>query len=221
MKQRTLEYLVPILLALATLALYARTLAPGVVDADGGEFQFAAWNFSFVHPTGYPLYLILGGLFQHLVPFGDPAYRLNLFTALTAALAVAVLYLVVYTITGQRLAALIASASFALTRTFWFDANAAETYDLNAFFIALLLLLALRWQAKPRASTLALFALAFGLALTHHRTVVLWAVPFAVFFVLRIAYAVKRKTYSVKRETHSVGPSSVLGLRSWFLRITL
>ena len=170
----------------AAFVLYMRTLAPDVVDADGGEFQFAAWNFSFAHPTGYPLFLILGGLFQHLVPFGNPAYRLNLFTAITAALAVAVLYLVVNEMTRHRAAAVIAAASFALTRTFWYDANAAETYDLNAFFIALLIFLAMRWQAEPSAKQFAAFAFVYGLALTHHRTIILWIPAFALFFLVVI-----------------------------------
>ncbi|HEX7593990.1 MAG TPA: DUF2723 domain-containing protein, partial [Anaerolineae bacterium] len=119
-----LDALIAFVIALASLLLYLRTLAPDVVDADGGEFQFAAWNFSFVHPTGYPLFLILGGAFQHLVPFGNPAYRLNLFTAITAALAVAAVYFAAHEVTRQRGAAIIAAASFALTRTFWFDASA-------------------------------------------------------------------------------------------------
>ncbi|MGB8644900.1 MAG: hypothetical protein WCF84_06665, partial [Anaerolineae bacterium] len=34
--------------------LYLRTLAPGVLPGDSGEFQFAAWGWTLVHPTGYP-----------------------------------------------------------------------------------------------------------------------------------------------------------------------
>lgn len=178
-----LDKLIPFTLALASFALYLRTLAPDVVDADGGEFQFAAWNFGFVHPTGYPLYLILGGLFQHLVPMGNPAYRLNLFTAMTAALAVAMFYLVAHELTRHRGASIIAALSFALTRTFWYDASAAETYALHALFIALLLFIALRWQSEPTANKFAACCFVFGLALTHHRTVLLWLPALAVFFV--------------------------------------
>lgn len=173
-----------LIVVLAIFLFYLRTLAPDVVDADGGEFQFAAWNFSFVHPTGYPLYLILGGIFQHLVPLGNPAYRLNLFTAITAALAVGAVYLASQEITNHRGAAMIAAASFALTRTFWYDASAAETYDLNAFFVALLIYIALRWQAEPTTKKFAAFCFANGLALTHHRTVLLWLPVFALFFVI-------------------------------------
>jgi hypothetical protein len=168
-------------LALASFLLYLRTLAPDVVDADGGEFQLAAWNFGFVHPTGYPLYLIFGGLFQHLVPLGNPAYRLNLFTALTAACAVAALYLAAHGITRHRGAAILAAFSFAVTRAFWYDASAAEAYDLNAFFVALLIFIALRWQAAPSAKKLAVFCFAYALALTHHRSIVLWIPAFALF----------------------------------------
>jgi len=191
-------------LALATFLLYLRTLAPDVVDADGGEFQFAAWNFGFVHPTGYPLYLMLGGLFQHLVPIGNPAYRLNLFTALTAALAVAMVYLAVNQLTRHRAASMIAAASFAVSRTFWYDASAAETYAFNAFFVALLTYIALRWQADPTANKFATFCFALGLALTHHRTVLLWLPAFALFFLVSgFRFHASRLTHHVLRFTFS------------------
>ena len=173
------------LIALATLLLYALTLAPDIVDGDGGEFQFAAWNFAFAHPTGYPLYLLLGGMFQHLLSFvSTPAYWLNFFTALTAALAVAILYLTLHSLTASRGAAIVAAVAFALTRQFWHDAGAAEVYALHIFFVALLLALALRWQVEPSAEKFAWFCFTLGLALTHHRSIILWLPAFALFFVL-------------------------------------
>lgn len=178
------DKLIPFALAFASFALYLRTLAPDVVDADGGEFQFAAWNFGFVHPTGYPLFLILGGAFQHLVPIGNPAFRLNLFNAIIAAFAVAIVYLVALELAQHRGAAITAAASFALTRTFWYDASSAEVYALHVFFVALLLYIALRWQAQTTTREFAMFCFVFGLALTHHRAVVLWLPAFALFFLL-------------------------------------
>lgn len=192
-------------LPLASLALYLWTLAPDVVDADGGEFQFAAWNFGFVHPTGYPLFLILGGAFQHLVPIGNPAFRLNLFNAIIAALAVVTLYFAINELAHHRGAAMIAAMSFALTRTFWYDASAVEVYALHTFFVALLLYLMLRWQAAPTARKFATFCFVFGLALTHHRAVVLWLPAFTVFFaycVFRTAYAIKTQ-YAIRNIIHT------------------
>ncbi len=213
------DAIVTLALAIASLVFYLRTLAPGVVDADGGELQFAAWNFSFVHPTGYPLFLILGGLTQHLLAVGDPAYRLNVFTAFTAALAVGMLYLAVKELTCRRSSAAIAALSFAVTRTFWFDASAAEVYDLNAFFLALLLFLALRWQASASARAFGAFCFVFGLALTHHRTMILWAPAFALFFV-KVGLQLRRsKDFRGLRELEGLRTSSRPNWRT--LRVTL
>ncbi len=170
---------------LTSLLVYISTLAPDVVFGDGGEFQFAAWTFSFVHPTGYPLYLILGGIFQHLLSFtSTPAYWLNFFTALSAVGAVVLLYLILRAMGVAHGAAFLAALSLAVARQFWYDALAAEVYALHAFFVALLLLLALRWQAAPDADKAVWFCFAFGLALTHHRAIVLWIPALACFFLL-------------------------------------
>lgn len=171
-------------LMIVSFFLYLYTLAPDVLDSDGGEFQFAAWNFSFVHPTGYPLFLILGGIFQHLVPIGTPAFRLNVLNAIIAAFAVGVLYLAAYEITHEKIWSALAAASFALSRTFWFNAGGAEVYALNALLLALLIFLAARWQNDPGSRTFALFCLAYGLGLTHHRTLALWLPAFALYFLL-------------------------------------
>ncbi len=189
------DALVTFAVALASFLLYLRTLAPGVVDADGGEFQFAAWNFSFVHPTGYPLYLILGGLFQHLVLIGDPAFRLNVFTAVTGALAAGAVNLAAREMTRHRGAALFAAATFALSRTFWFDASAAETYALNAFFVALLIFIALRWQSNPSVKTFTAFCFVYGLGLAHHRTIILWIPAFVLFFAF-VAWHLRRSFHA-------------------------
>ena len=57
-------------LALAAFGLYLATLALTVLEADGGEFQFVPWLPGIAHPTGYPLYILLGWLWTHLLPFG-------------------------------------------------------------------------------------------------------------------------------------------------------
>jgi len=82
-----------LLLIAFALGLYLRTLAPGLLSGDPGEFQFAAWRLGLAHPTGYPLYLLLGSAWQHLLAFVgvDPAAALNAFSAVIGALAVALL----------------------------------------------------------------------------------------------------------------------------------
>ncbi len=89
---RLIDPLVALGVGLSAFALYLRTLAPGLLWGDPGEFQFAAWLAGLAHPTGYPLYLILGWLWTHALPWGDPAWRMNLFSALWGGVAAGLTY---------------------------------------------------------------------------------------------------------------------------------
>ena len=68
--------LIAIGLFIISLTLYLTTLAPSVVTLfdDSLEFQLVTYQLGIAHPTGYPLYTILGKLFTFL-PVGDGAPR--------------------------------------------------------------------------------------------------------------------------------------------------
>ncbi|PYK16703.1 MAG: hypothetical protein DME55_11785, partial [Verrucomicrobia bacterium] len=91
---------------LVALLLYSRTLAPTVTPTDSGELIVVARGLGIAHPPGVPLWIILAHL-ASLVPFGNVAQRINLSSALFAALACAMLTLVVaeLIITASYLAA--------------------------------------------------------------------------------------------------------------------
>jgi len=195
-RRSLLDLLIAVLLGGATFVLYASTLAPTVLAGDGGEFQFVPYLLGVAHPTGYPLYLLLGWAWSHLLPVGDVAYRLNLFSAFWAALAVGMLYPAARILLRQaypnllplirRLLAILAAATFAVTPTLWSQAVIAEVYGLHVFFVVLLFFLLLTWadgtrQATPSNRTLLLAAGCFGLSLTHHRTTLLLAPAVLVF----------------------------------------
>ncbi|MGC8780994.1 MAG: glycosyltransferase family 117 protein [Anaerolineae bacterium] len=175
--------------ALLAFLLYLRTLAPGLLGGDSGEFQFAAWLGGFAHPTGYPLYLLMGRLWTHLVPFGDPAWRMNLLSAIWAAVAVGLFYLLARQVLAlvvrsgplACLSALAAAALFAATPTFWSQAVIAEVYTLNTALLVALLWALVRWAATGRMCWLDAAAVVFGLGLAHHRTAILW-LPAIVLF---------------------------------------
>lgn len=134
-----------LLLFAGTFGLYLRTLAPGLLGGDSGEFQVAAWHLGLAHPTGYPLYLMVGSLWQHLLALGGatPAYALNIFSALLGAAAVALLYLCMIgwlqsPIGVRRTAALFTTIFFAVNFTFWSQNLIAEVYTLHTLFIVLI-----------------------------------------------------------------------------------
>jgi len=186
------DAIISTLIGLAAFALYLRTLAPSVVFIfdDTLEMQYVVPRLGILHPTGYPLYTLLGKLFTLVVPLNDVAFRLNLFSAVCAALAVAFVYLVAHQLVQHRFAALIAALTFAVGETFWAQAVVAEVYALQMLLVAVILLLTLRLSLPaPRPS---LYPLAFilGLGLAHHRLVVLLlpAIVLYVFLVNRMLF---------------------------------
>jgi hypothetical protein len=83
-----------------SLGIYIKTLSPSVGFVDSGELTVVSYTLGIAHPTGYPLYTLLGRLFTFL-PVGSIAWRMNLASAIFASLSVLVLYyLSLYLFTG-------------------------------------------------------------------------------------------------------------------------
>lgn len=183
--------LIALLLFVLTAALYLQTVAPGLLDGDAGEFQFAAWRLGLAHPTGYPFYLVLGSLWQHALALVgvSPASALNAFSAWIGAGAVALLYLLMTRwLAGParlgRGVALFTALLLAVNPTFWSQNLIAEVYTLHVLFLLLILWVAhgqppARQQPQsPQQFARTTITLAFltGLALTHH-AMILWLLP--------------------------------------------
>ncbi len=171
-----------ILLFLLTFGVFLRGLAPSVATIfdDSLEFPLVVHRLAIAHPTGYPLYILLGKLFSLLNP-ANVAFQLNLMSAFFGALAVAMVYragvaMLPHPTAARRAGAWLAALMFGLGPVFFSQATLAEVYTLNAFFIAAMLWLALRkrWLA---------LAFLFGLSQTHHRTAILLAPALAVWLI--------------------------------------
>ncbi len=173
--------------ALVAFLLYLRTLAPTVLHYDPNGLydsvmlQVKAYVLGIPNPTGYPTYIMLAHLFTYL-PFGDVGYRVNLASAVFAALAVFAVYALCRRLTGMVAPAVVAALLFGLSRTFWSQAVIAEVYTLNAFFVAVALLALLIWRETRRDRHLLLAAFLVGLSMTHHMTSGL-LLPAALLFV--------------------------------------
>lgn len=180
------EWLIAAGLFVSSFALYLRTLAPSVAFMfdDSLEMQSIVPRLGIPHPTGYPLYALLGKLFTLIVPLNDAAFRLNLFSALCAALTIPVLYFTLRQLSAHQIPSLVGALLFAVSRTFWEQAVVAEVYALQMLLAGLILLAALRWGAQPNARRFYWLALAMGLGLAHHRLVVLLYPAIAVYVLL-------------------------------------
>lgn len=69
---------------------YLFTTAPTVIQIDSGELAAAQYTLGIAHPTGYPLFTIIGYLFSHIpLPF-TKIFQLNLLSALYCSFAIAI-----------------------------------------------------------------------------------------------------------------------------------
>lgn len=72
----------PYLIGLLTFIIYLFTIAPSVVEIDSGELAAVQATLGIAHPTGYPLFTIIGYLFLQLpLPFSE-IYQATLLAAL-------------------------------------------------------------------------------------------------------------------------------------------
>ncbi len=129
------RWLLVMLLVLAFLAIYIRTAAPGLLSGDSAEFQLAAVTLGVAHPTTYPLYTVLGYLATQLIPFGEPAWRVTLVSAICAAFAVGLQCLLALRLGVSRRGAFFAAALLGVTPGLWNAATLAEVYALLALLI--------------------------------------------------------------------------------------
>jgi hypothetical protein len=176
---------------LTALLVYRMTLAPGLDFIDSGELGTVACTLGIAHPTGYPLFTMVGWVFSKLPFSPERIVRLNMMSAVLCACAVFVLFHVVRHVLSSmsRLPArtnVVASAASALllafSLTFWSTAVAIEVYSLHALLLSVILLMFLKANEKPvdapdappRAYWYA-FALAVGLGFANHGTTILLA----------------------------------------------
>ncbi len=200
---RRWRWLGPLFVAVALAPVYLLTMSRAVGAADAFEFQVVAPQLGIAHPTGYPLYLLLGKLFSWL-PFGTMAWRINLASAVYAVLAAAVVFRAGLRLLGRPLAALAGAVLLGLLPVFWSQAIIAEVYTLHALIVATALWLMIRLIAddgsqimesepppegrRPPFIRKTMVALAFllGLGLTNHLTTVFLLSPAALAIGFRL-----------------------------------
>jgi hypothetical protein len=161
--------------SLLVFVLYLRTLAPTVLYLKDPEMldavmlQMQVSVLGITHPTGYPTYLMLTHLFTYL-PVGDPAYRVNLGSAVYAGLAVVAVYAGGFLLSRRVVAAAAGALAFGLGAALWSQAVIAEVYTLNALLVSVTIVVLLLWREYRKDRYLLLAAFLVGLCLTNHLT---------------------------------------------------
>lgn len=211
MGNRLINRIIAAVVFLAAAAVFLKTMAPTVVFWDVGEFIAAAWMLQVPHPPGSPLFLLITRLVTMIPSFSDVAVRAHSISAITSALTVMFLYLVIVKVilhfrkppetAWERIsvfgASVIGALSLAFTTTFWDNAIEAEVYGFSMLFVAVIIWLTMRWYERAdqfgNEKYLLLVAYLIGLSIGVHLLALL-----TIFTVLMIVYI---RHYEVNRST--------------------
>jgi hypothetical protein len=178
--------IVSLLVAAGAFAMYRATLLPSLDFGDTAAFQDAGGTLEITPRQGYPLYFAIGNVIVWLAG-REPAFGMNLASAVCAALACGVLTWVAADLTASLTAGIFTGVLFAASYTFWSQAIIAEVYALHVLMVAASLA-ALAWWAKRPESLprLATFFAAYALGFGNHLMMVLLLPAATIFLTITI-----------------------------------
>lgn len=162
--------------AILAFVVYAATHAPSLQYTDNGELTAAAVTFGVAHPTGYPLFTILGHAWSMVS--ADVSW-MNLLAGVWCAIAVGAAYALMLEVLSLLRGGVAASHRFASAATalmlgfsglVWSQATSLEVYSLHLCLLTLTLLCVLRSvQSNADVSRWsALAGMLYGLMLANH-----------------------------------------------------
>jgi hypothetical protein len=206
--REVLARLGPLAVVAVALTLGWTTLLPGLAFWDTAEFQSVPPLLGTLHATGFPAYTVLGWLASVVLgPLGDPAFAMNLFSALCVAAAVGLTAVLVRQLTSRPVLAIAAGLVLFLTEITWRISTHADAHSLNLALLALLLVLLVGWESRTRAEGgrragterwLIAAAATYAVAVANHSLAVLVA-PGIVLFVFAVDRRILRRTGLVAR----------------------
>lgn len=189
MPQVNRRYIAGVAVALSILAaVYLSTLqtipngSSHYFMIDVGETQIVLNEWGTLHATGYPLYVILGNLLtDSMVALGISSVTAPALTSLVWGLmALTLIYTLAYHLSRQVWLSAAMTVLFGLTLTMWIHNVIAEIYTFTLLLLVALLLLAL-WR-NPGRHRIYWMALIGGIAVVHHRAIVI-AIPALLYAV--------------------------------------
>jgi tetratricopeptide (TPR) repeat protein len=162
-------------------AVYAWGASRTIYVGDSGELVAAVYVLGVPHPSGYPLYVLLGKLWTILVPVGSIAFRMSLFSAACGAVAAGLVYGLCRKAALHAPPAAAGALAFAFAPSVWGEANVQRVYMLNALFVAAVTALAFEWHRSRKPRTLTAAFLLSGLGAANHTFMGLYAIALALF----------------------------------------
>jgi tetratricopeptide (TPR) repeat protein len=184
-----LKILVPVFI----LAGYLLTLSPTVGLIDCGELTTGCYLLDILHPTGYPLYTLIGNILSK-IPIGNIAQRINFVSAIYCAIAGFFFFILLLDLTNSAVAALVGTSLFAFSQTIWSVGVGAEVYGLTALFIVLIIYL---WTRYHQNNIIIFLAFILGMGFTNHMMIASTFIASAVFLSLTFKHRLSLRFFII------------------------
>ncbi len=177
--------------------------AHGIPAGDSGDLVTAAVTLGIAHPPGYPLYIVLGWILNH-VPLFTPAWRVGLLSSIPHVLTLFFIGSIVQKITRSRMAGIFASCVLFGNYIYFLYSITPEVFALLDMFVVLVTWLIVSYLKDHRVFYIYWLSFVFGLSLTHHH-LILFTVP-------AILYILYKKRYTHTLNWHYLITAFIVGL---------
>jgi hypothetical protein len=167
MNKKVIKALPAVSCGFFVLLIYLHYLAPDIVSGDGADLIGQSYLLGVCHQTGYPITVMAGKLFT-LLPFGTIPLRVNLLSAVSAAVAVSFVVLTLSALLQSAGAALVGGIVLGLSPLFWSKAEAANVHIFSAMLISMYILLFILFLVQGNYLFFLFGMFLFGLSWTAH-----------------------------------------------------
>jgi len=178
---------VAVLAVAVPLGFYAASICAGPASWDTGEMQVAPYVLGIPHPTGFPLFVLAGWLFSHVIAVSTIAWRMNFFSACAVAATAGLIYQTARAVGATRAGALFATFVFAAGKVVWDKAYLVDVHALAMLCTAGMIYALVRYLDSHDERFLYAGALASGLGLAVHPNEI-WTIPAVAFAALAVSY---------------------------------
>ena len=229
------EYLVMACTIAIAFAVYRTTTCPTVSFTDSGELATVATTLGIAHPTGYPIWTLIGRL-TTMIPMGSqPIVRLNMLAGILTALAVGFFFKLMLVLLrsqevfrfktgkiGQQGGIIYVACAFStalivgFSSTVWAQSVEIEVYALHLLLVTaatLFFVSGIEEQLDGTGATsgrLFLFAFILGLSFANHMTTILLAPGFLYLFFVSFGFG--KRSWNI---ILLLSPFFLLGLSSY------
>ena len=185
-------------IAISAFVLYLIFLLPGVAWGNSASLQTYAITLASPNPSLYagfdlpsapsPIYAYPAHVWTKIILFGNPAWRINLFSAFLSALTLALLVMAVRNISSSRLTSTCAAISLIFSHSWFLNSVIPGTAILASFIFMVQIFLSIRalMTRSIKAESLSYCTALIGALLAPHNALV-FLLPALYLFLSRFA----------------------------------